>query len=99
MTLKIVVVPLAALFFKVNRGQLLPGIHELGSENTQRRFSLAFPAPFFVKYFEGIAFLDILFDIDVPGKNVSQLRNQRSLQSDPVTVLEERCLDGAAGGL
>ena len=31
LTLKIVIISLAVLFFKVNRGQLLPGIDELGS--------------------------------------------------------------------
>jgi hypothetical protein len=43
--------------------------------------------------------LDLLVEVDFPGKNVRQLGEQGRVQSDPRAVLEKRRLDDSAGGL
>src|SRR4026207_1764593 len=69
-TLQVIVVSLALLLFKIDRGQFLSGVVEFGGQDAHHRIGLlALAAALFIKNLKRITFSNRLLQINIPGKN------------------------------
>src|SRR3990172_2398458 len=79
---EIIIAAFSLLFLEINGKKFLSGIDQFGSQNLEGSFTFpALAGPLFVQKLESISLLDILFKIDLPGEEISPLRNYNLIQA------------------
>src|SRR5574341_899295 len=85
---EIVITALALFLLEINGKELLTGVDQLGGQDAEGGLIfLALARPLLVDKLKGIPSLNVLMEVDLPGKDIGQLRHEARLEPDPGSVL------------